>query len=162
MLYKKIFLLLFFSLLFVACATPTYTKQESAFIVFKTPAFKHADLGFIYENDTQTKVEIYSNGQALLSLTVGEEHICMSSFECLDKKSFNQKVLSKYYLEDILSNIFRGKAIFSGEKQQKIRNGFTQKIFKQGKYDIEYRVFNKQIVFRDTMNNILIKITRLK
>ncbi len=151
---KSLFLLLFL-LLLSACATKEYTKQESVFIVFKTPTFKHADLGFMYEGKDDLKVEIYSNGQAVMALEVGEENICMSLFECMDKKSFNQKVLSAHYPVDILSHIFRGKAIFSGEKRVITRNGFTQKLTKTGKYDINYSVLNKHILFRDKINDIL-------
>ena len=159
---KKSFFLVLSIVLLSACATHEYTKQESIFIVFKTPTFKHADLGFLYEGKEAIKVEIYSNGQAVMALEVGEENICMSLFECMDKKSFNQKVLSAHYPVDILSHIFRGKAIFSGEKRVITRNGFTQKLTKTGKYDINYSVLGKQIVFHDKINDILIKIKRLK
>ena len=48
------------------------------------------DLGFMYENPEEMKVEIYSNGQAIMALEIGKENICMSLLECMDKKSFNQ------------------------------------------------------------------------
>jgi len=163
MMVLKIF---FFGLLFIfglsGCATKEYTKQESVFIVFKTPTFKHADLGFMYENIEEMKVEIYSNGQAVMALQIGKENICMSLLECLDKKSFNKRVLSQAYPPDILSHIFRGQEIFSGLNRVKTRNGFTQNLIKADKYNINYSVLNKQIIFRDTINDILIKVKRLK
>jgi len=159
---KKSFLFLLMMVLLSACATKEYMKEESIFIVFKTPTFKHADLGFMYEGKDETKVEIYSNGQAVMSLEIGVENICMSLLECMDKKSFNKNVLNAHYPVDILSHIFRGKAIFSGEKRVKTRNGFTQNLSKTDKYDINYSVSTKQIVFRDKINDILIKIKRLK
>jgi len=162
MMLLKIF---FFGLLLMfglsGCATKEYAKQESVFIVFKTPTFKHADLGFMYENAEEMKVEIYSNGQAVMALQIGKEKICMSLLECLDKKSFNKTVLSQAYPTDILSHIFRGEEIFSGLNRVKTRNGFTQKLVKAGKYSINYSVLNKQIIFRDKINDILIKIKRL-
>jgi len=159
---KKSFLLVVLMMLLSACATHEYTKQESIFIVFKTPTFKHADLGFLYEGKEEIKVEIYSNGQAVMALEIGKENICMSLLECMDKKSFNKNVLSPHYPVDILSHIFRGQAIFSGENHVKTRNGFTQNLVKMGKYDINYSVLTEQIVFRDKINDILIKIKRLK
>lgn len=160
-LKKTLFLLLFVALL-SGCATTEYTKQESIFMVFKTPTFKHADLGFMYENTEDMKVEIYSNGQAVMALEIGKENICMSLLECMKKKSFNKEVLSAYYPIDILSHIFRGQKIFSGKNLIKTRNGFTQILTKTGEYNINYSVLNKQIIFRDKMNNIFIKVKRLK
>jgi hypothetical protein len=144
------------------CATKEYSEQESIFILFKTPTFKHADLGFMYENSEEMKVEIYSNGQAIMALEIGKENICMSLLECMDKKSFNRQVLSRYYPVDILSHIFRGQKIFSGKNLVKTRNGFTQQLVKTDEYNINYSVLNKQIIFHDTINDILIKVKRLK
>jgi len=158
---KSLFFLL--TIAFVSgCSTKEYTKQESIFIIFKTPTFKHADLGFMYENAEEMKVEIYGNGQAIMALEIGKENICMSLLECMDKKSFNKQVLNSHYPVDILSHIFRGKKIFLGENIVKTRNGFTQKLMKVGEYNINYSVLNKQIIFRDTINNILIKVKRLR
>lgn len=160
--FKKSFFFLLGIALINGCVTTEYDKQESIFIVFKTPTFKHADLGFMYENTEELKVEIYSNGQAVMALEIGKENICMSLLECMSKKSFNKKVLSAYYPVDILRHIFRGKEIFSGQNFVKTRNGFTQKLMKTGKYNINYSVLNKKIVFRDKVNDIMIKIKRLK
>ena len=145
-----------------ACSTKEYSKQESVFIVFKTPTFKHADLGFIYENDAEIKVEIYGVGQPLLSLEISKSSVCMSLLSCMNKVRFNTMVLSKYYPESILENIFKGKSIFEGKSLTKTSNGFTQSIKKINQYHIKYTVLNNQIYFHDTMNNILIKVKRLK
>jgi len=159
---KKSFFLLIMVMLISACASKKYVTQESIFIVFKTPTFKHADLGFIYENEEEMKVEMYSNGQAIMALEIGQEAICMSLLKCLDKNSFNQKVLGVDYPQDILRHIFSGKPIYNGQHRIKTRNGFTQKLSKTDKYDIDYSVLNKQIIFRDTINDILIKVKRLR
>jgi hypothetical protein len=162
MILLKIFLLsMAFMFAITGCATKEYVKQESVFIVFKTPTFKHADLGFMYENADEMKVEVYSNGQAAMALEIGKEQICMSLLACMDKKSFNKEVLSDEYPTDILNHIFRGEEIFSGLHRVKTRNGFTQNIVKANKYNINYSVLNKQIIFRDTINDIVIKVKRL-
>ncbi len=159
--FKKNVFLLLLGLLFTACGMKEYAKQSSVFIVFKTPSFKHADLGFIYENNDEMKVEIYGSGQALVSLEIGQENVCMSLLQCMSKQSFNTEVLSAFYPDDILEHIFRGQEVFGGVDLTKTRNGFTQEIVKKGKYNIHYSVLNKQILFRDTMNDILIKVKRL-
>lgn len=149
--------LLFF---FTACGTPTYKKENSAFIVFKTPAFKYADMGFVYENSAEVKAEIYGSGQALMSLTIKQGDVCMSLLACMSKQSFNAQVLHASYPPNILDNIFRGKAIFNGQNLKKNSNGFTQKIISKNKYNIQYTVLNNNIVFRDTINHVLIKVKK--
>ncbi|MDQ7047767.1 MAG: hypothetical protein Q9M39_09245 [Sulfurovum sp.] len=137
-------------------------KQNTALIVFKTPTFKYADMGFIYENREEVKAEIYGNGQALMVLKISKSNICMSLFECMGKKSFNKAVLSALYPNEILDDIFRGKVIFDGLGLTKSSHGFTQKIVKENKYNIHYNVLNNAIIFRDTINTILIRIKKDK
>jgi len=158
--FKRTVLFFVAGFLLSACVPKNYVTQNSALIIFKTPTFKYADMGFIYENEEEIKVEIYSSGQALMSLEISETTVCMSLLECMGKNAFNTEVLSSMYPEDILENIFRGKAIFNAEGLEKNRNGFTQKIIKEGKYNIDYSVLNNEVIFRDTINTILIKIKK--
>ena len=158
---KKIWFILLLGWSINGCTTKEYVKQNSAFIVFKTPTIKYADLGFIYENEDEIKVEIYGSGQALMTLKISENLVCMSLLECMDKKTFNSEVLSEVYPLNMLDNIFKGKKIYEGKNLTKTRNGFTQNISNSNKYKILYSVLNKEIIFRDTINDILIKVTRM-
>jgi hypothetical protein len=146
--------------LFSACAPKEYVEQNSAFIMFKTPTFKYADMGFIYQNEKEIKVEIYGSGQALLSFNISQTSVCMSVLECMSKSAFNQKVLNTLYPDDTLENIFRGRKVFNGTGVLPKGNGFTQKIIKKDKYNIDYSVLNNEIIFHDTINAILIKIIK--
>jgi hypothetical protein len=143
-----------------ACASKEYVEQNSAYILFKTPTFKYADMGFIYENQEEIKVEVYSSGSALMSLEITESSVCMSTLQCMRKSVFNKEVLSSLYPEDILEHIFRGKPIFNREGLDAKGNGFTQKIVKKEKYNIDYSVLNNQIIFHDTINTIVIKVKK--
>ena len=143
-----------------ACGTQPYKKENAAFIVFKTPTFKYADMGFVYEKRNEVKAEIYGSGQALMSWTIKQDTVCMSLLACMSKKDFNAQVLHVAYPQNILDNILRGKAIYGGQNIKKNSNGFTQKIISHNKYNIEYSVLNNDIVFRDTINGILIKIKK--
>ena len=160
MKHKRTILLIIVSFLFSACASKEYVEQNAAFIMFKTPTFKYADMGFIYENKEEIKVEIYGSGQALMSLEISETSVCMSSLECMSKSTFNKEVLYSMYPQDTLENIFRGKALFDGIGLETKGNGFTQKIGKKDKYNIDYRVLNNQVIFHDTINAILIKVKK--
>lgn len=158
--FKRTVSLLMVSFLFGACAPKEYIKQNSTFIMFKTPTFKYADMGFIYENEEEVKVEIYGSGQALISLEISKNKICMSLFECMSNKQFNKEALSVLYPDEILDDIFRGKTIFNGVSLEKNSNGFTQNIVKENQYNIHYSVLNNEIIFRDTINAISIKIKK--
>ncbi|KYJ86064.1 hypothetical protein [Sulfurovum riftiae] len=160
MRYLKHVLILLLVLVLWGCAEPSYTKQNSAYIVLKTPTFKYADMGFIYENSDELKAEIYGSGQALMTLTVTKGSVCMSRLKCMSKITFNSQVLSSEYPPDTIEQIFRGKPVFGGANMVQKRNGFTQKLIKTDKYHIEYSVLNNQILFRDTINEILIKVIK--
>ena len=157
MKYKFLSILTLFSLVFNSCASEPYLKENSAFIVFKTATHNYADMGFVYLNNSEVKLEFYSSGQALISLRVTNDSVCMSTLACVSKDNFNKDVLVKAYPKDILDNIFRGKPIFNSENIKKVSNGFTQNI-KSSSYSIEYSVLNTQIVFIDKTNGIVIKI----
>ena len=158
--FKKTVSILIISFLVSACVPKEYVEQNSAFIMFKTPTFKYADMGFIYENEEEIKVEIYGSGQALMSLEISETSVCMSLLECMSKSTFNKEVLHSTYPEDILENIFRGKPILNGVGLEKKGTGFTQKIIKKDKYNIDYSVLKNEIIFRDTINTIEIKVKK--
>jgi hypothetical protein len=160
MKHKRTILLIMLSFLLSACVPKEYVEQNAAFIMFKTPAFKYADMGFIYENEKEIKVEIYGSGQALMSLEISETSVCMSVLECMSKSAFNKEVLSSLYPENTLENIFRGKRVFNGSGLETNGTGFTQKIVKKDKYNIDYSVLNNEIIFRDTINTILIKVKK--
>jgi hypothetical protein len=154
---KKLSIFFMLAFLFTACSTRTPQKQESAFIVMKTPKFKYADMGFI-SIGSNVKVEIYGAGQPLMSLEINSMNVCMSTFKCLEKKDFNREMLSSSYPDTLLENIFRAKPIFNAEHLVKSKDGFTQKLTKKGEYDISYDVKGNQRIFRDSLNKILIKV----
>ena len=158
--FKRTVSILIVSFLVSACVPKEYVEQNSAFIMFKTPTFKYADMGFIYENEEEIKVEIYGSGQALMSLEISETSVCMSLLECMSKSTFNKEVLHSTYPEDILENIFRGKPILNGVGLEKKGTGFTQKIIKKDKYKIDYSVLKNEVIFRDTINTIDIKVKK--
>ena len=158
---KRVVLALTILGLLTACVGLKPKKEESAFIVLKTPTIRYADMGFISASPSDVKVEIYGAGQPLMKLEIGGLNICMSKFECMDKMAFNEKILNRAYDKDLLENIFRGEPIFKGENIEKDKNGsFSQKLTKEGVYDISYSVNQKERVFRDKLNKILIKVRK--
>jgi len=151
-----IFIMVLFT--FSACTGVHVEKQESAFIVMKTGTFKYADMGFISNSPSKIKVEIYGAGQPLMNLEINTMNVCMSTFQCMEKKEFNEKVLDASYPETVLENIFRAKPIFNKKNVVETKDGFSQKLTKEKEYDISYSVKGNQRIFRDTLNKILIKV----
>ena len=158
---KRAVLALSILTLLTACVGLKPKREESAFIVIKTPKIKYADMGFVTASPSDVKVEIYGAGQPLMKLEIGGLNIYMSKFKCMDKVAFNERVLNGAYDKDLLENIFRGEPIFRGENIEKNRDGsFSQKLTKEGIYDISYSVNQKERVFRDKLNQILIKVRK--
>jgi len=149
-------------LIATGCGKISAMKQKSAFIIIKTPTMRYADMGFIYQDADEVNVEIYNSGQPLLRLNIGKSAICSGRFRCLTRDRFNRRMLTAAYSEDMLEQIFRGKPIEKGKGIVIRRNGFTQHIFKEGKYDISYHVLKNETVFHDTINHIIIKIRTLR
>jgi hypothetical protein len=157
----RILSLLFLVMLYLAgCAQAKPEKTQSVMIVWKSPAFRYADMGFISDSGKRLEAEIYSSGSTVMRLGIDRKSICMNSYSCLPKARFNEKFLSSHYPGDTLENIFRGKPIFGGESLTGKRNSFTQKFKKSNLYNIVYKKFNNQIVFHDTINQIIIKVKR--
>ena len=142
------------------CGNGEVRKTENALIVWKSPSFRYADMGFVSYLNNGLEIQIYNSGTAAMKLSIKGDTICTGRFSCMPKKEFNSKFLSKYYPADIVENIFRKKPIFDAVSLSKRSNGFTQKISKAGLYKIDYKVLNNKIVFSDTINHILIKVSK--
>ena len=134
-------------------AMPEYKSSKSSMIVFKTPTIKYADQGFVSKANSETKVEIYSSGQALMRLRITPSQTCLSSLECMNNKEFNKKVLQANYPDDTLLRVFNGKAIFGGKNLQNTANGFVQNIG-----TINYSVNGGNIKFKDSSNGVKIEV----
>jgi len=154
----KIFLTLISALAISGCvgAMPQYKSSQSKFIIFKTPSLRYADQGFVSKASSETKVEIYSNGQALMRLRITPSQICMSSIKCMDANEFNKKILVANYPKDTLERIFRGEPIFNGKNLIKSANGFRQNIGA-----INYSVINGNIKFYDSSNGVKIVVRNI-
>ena len=159
---KNIFSILAFAIFGVmlgGCSQSKVIPQEGIFVVWKSPAMKYADQGFLYHEKGRLRLEVYASGQPALKLTVTPGQVCSGAL-CMRAKAFNRRYLSADYPEDTLQRILAGEPIFSGEGRSESQAGFTQKIEKRGDYAIDYSVLNGSIVFRDTINHIMIKIQK--
>jgi len=138
-------------------AMPEYNSSKSSFIVFKTPTIRYADQGFVSNASSETKVEIYGSGQAVMRLRITPSQVCMSSLACMNGTEFNKKVLNANYPADTLEKIFKGEEIFGGEAAKMVSNGFIQHI-KRANMNITYSVNGKNIKFVDTIAGVKIEV----
>ncbi|WP_148224981.1 hypothetical protein [Nitratifractor salsuginis] len=120
---------------------------------------RYADQGFLTYTGVKHRLEIYANGQAVMKLTVTPERIC-SGVLCMSAKTFNLRYLSPEYPPELLAHVLAGEPIFGGVGIQHNGLGVIQKITQEGRYAIEYRVLNGSVIFRDTINHILIEIRK--
>jgi len=157
-MFKKIISSLFLVFAISGCVgtMPEYDNSNSTYIVFKTPSFAYADAGFVSSASSETKVEIYSSGQAVMRLRITSSQICMSSLACMSGSEFNNKILHASYPADTLKNIFSGNEIFGGKSKKATANGFIQKIG-----SIKYVVNGGNISFIDSSNGVKIKVSKL-
>jgi len=154
------YLIIFIPIFFISCSKPIYQTQDSALIVIKSKTLKYADMGFIYVTNQKIKVDIYSTGQALLSIDIYNDSICMGDFKCMSYEQFNSKFLSNNYPLYLFKNIFASNDIFNSKNLIKSKDGYIQEI-KSDKYDIKYERVGNKTIFRDIKNNILIKIRKI-
>ena len=136
------------------------SRNESAKIVWKTPALKYADMAFLRVKTSSVEMELYSVANALARLRITPRKVCSGTFSCMDASAFNARYLSVHYPSDTLYRILNGEPIFGGEHLVKTRHGFTQRLRKKGKYDITYRVLKNRVEFRDTINHIVISVEK--
>jgi len=157
-MFKKIVAIAFSALVLSGCvgAMPEYDSSDSTYIVFKTPTFAYADAGFVSNASSETKVEIYSNGQSIMRLRITPSQVCMSSLACMSGDEFNKKVLNANYPQDTIRNIFSAQPIFNGKNKQDTANGFIQNIG-----TIKYVVSGGNISFSDSSNGVKIKVRKL-
>jgi hypothetical protein len=129
-------------------------------IMIKTDKIKIYDTGFIDVKNGLISVKVLNLGVQILDIQIIKSKICIDS-NCFKDEIFNEKFLSKEYENDFLKKIVLKEPLFDGKEVNSSENGFTQELFKDGKFDIIYRVDKKQSYFKDKINKILIKIRRI-
>ncbi|WP_457593219.1 hypothetical protein [Hydrogenimonas sp.] len=145
------------SLLLTGCAPKYYEKPQPALIVLKSPALKYADMGFLYRGKQRIKVQIYSAGRPVFTLSIGKR-VCVDS-KCMSEKEFYRKYMHADYPPGTLASIFSKRPIFGGEGVEREGQKQQQRIEEAGRFDIIYTFDTTSARFRDRLNHILIKIT---
>ncbi len=152
------YILISLLLLFSSCSIKNYEHTQSKNVTFKTKKVKFSDIGYLRNTGNAVELELFVAGNSAFKVSI-DRHICTED-GCMSKMQFNKEYLSATYPENILQNIFLGKSIYDGINIARNDNGFEQNIDTQ-QVKIHYSVDKNQIYFKDSKNNILIKIKEI-
>ncbi len=161
--FLTLILTLFLGLLLSACASKaSFSKSQAVYVVLNSPQIKFADAGFLYQNPTETRLEVYKLAQALFALHIKGSKICLNGF-CTSKGSFNEKFFQNAHYDELLSDILSSKPLYNGLNLKKNECGFEQKITsKSAKFDIFYQVCDEKISFNDKKARLKFTLTRME
>ena len=159
MKFIQICFIILISLLILGCAPKSYEKNESRFILIKSPLLKYADLGYIRSNQNEVRADLFIAGNLVQSIEISTL-ICVNE-GCLTKSAFNSEYLNVSYHDDVLLNVLLGRPIFDKASLQITELGFRQEL-KSTDYNIIYKVENGSILFKDSLNRLKIKISRVE
>ncbi|PHR55267.1 MAG: hypothetical protein COA44_11210 [Arcobacter sp.] len=151
--------ILWVSFFLLGCAPKTYKKNESRFILIKTPLLKYADLGYIRSNADELRADLFVVGTLVQSIEIATL-ICVNE-GCLTKSAFNEDYLNASYPDDLLLNVLLGRPIFEKASFKVTDRGFRQEL-KGPEYNIIYKVEDGDISFKDSQNKLKIKILKTK
>ncbi|WP_457594700.1 hypothetical protein [Hydrogenimonas sp.] len=154
---RSLWLLPVLLLLLTGCSRRYYETPQPALIVLKSPKLRYADMGFLYRGENRIKIQIYTAGRPVFTLSVGER-ICLDG-SCMSEAEFYRKFFGVAYPPGTLHAIFSKRAIFGGEGLLKKKGRSEQQIFEPGRFDIIYTFDATSARFRDRINHIVIKIS---
>lgn len=153
----QIFFILWVSFFILGCAPKTYERNESRFILIKSPLLKFADLGYIRSNSDEVRADLFVVGTLVQSIEISTL-ICVNE-GCLTKSAFNKEYLNASYPDDLLVNVLLGRPIFDKASLQVTDTGFRQELISPD-YNIVYKVESGNIFFKDSQNRLKIKIEK--
>jgi hypothetical protein len=155
--YSFSFFFLSCVLLFTGCSTHTFSISEPKVITFKTPKIKYSDMGYVRYDDDAVEVEMFTAGVSIEKITLDEKGVCVS-IGCMSEAKFTQEYLNPHYPSDTLRRILQNVDIFSGLGKSEACNGVQYQYIRNDDIDIMYRRKNGEILFKDRLNGVMIKI----
>jgi hypothetical protein len=149
------YLFVVFVLFLSACSIKNYEHTSAKIVIIKSPKIKFSDIGYVRHTKDAIELELFIAGHVYKRIHINRL-ICVDD-GCMRKSGFNAEYLHKSYPSNFLQNIILGQKIYDGKNSFKTNDGFEQ-VIKNSDVDIKYRVNSHEIYFKDSKNNILIKI----
>lgn len=142
------------------CSTKHYTISEPKMIVLKTPKIKYADMGYLrYEGDA-VEVELFAAGVSVEKISIDKE-VCVSA-GCMDEEKFVHEYLNPFYPKNTLRRILQNEPIFEGDGISESCGGVVFQNIRNEEMDILYRRSAKEVLFKDRLNGLMIKINNVE
>lgn len=145
-----------FSLLIAGCVQPKPVSR-SAIVTFIAKGIKVHDTAFVATDGSEASIQVYSAGNLALDIT-SASMVCINSL-CLSDDEFCSKYLSEHYPQRLINTIVSKKRLeMDGADSMEYPDGFEQSIYEKEKYDIRYSVKKNEVLFKDRLNGIIIKV----
>ncbi|CAA6809526.1 MAG: Unknown protein [uncultured Campylobacterales bacterium] len=137
-----------------------YENTTSYKILIKAKSnLSFLDTGFVDVYSNKTVVKLFSASSVVSTITLGVSSICIDKI-CMPYDRFNKKFLNELYPDKLLKNIINKNPIYDKQNLIKTNNGFIQNI-RLNNIEIEYKVSNKEIYFKDRLNRIKVEFYKL-
>jgi hypothetical protein len=133
--------------------------SKSYHVTLKTSKIRISDTGFLNQTASTIELQVFSAATPIFDLHVKKTQVCFE-FTCVSKKSFNQEFFGFVHYDNLLEDILTMQPIYDKKNMQKTSSGFEQDISKED-FHIYYKVEGRTLYFKDTKNNILIKMKEL-
>lgn len=142
---------------FSGCSTHTFSISEPKIITLKTPKIKYSDMGYVRYDGDAVQVELFTAGVSVEKITLDEKGVCVS-IGCMSEVKFTQEYLNPHYPSDTLRRILQNVDIFAGLGKSEACNGVQYQYILNDEIDVMYRRKNGEILFKDRLNGVMIKI----
>ncbi|TQR34741.1 hypothetical protein DMB92_00700 [Campylobacter sp. MIT 99-7217] len=142
---------------FVACSSKKPAQSRTLSLSINSPLIKFSEQGFLYEDKTSLKLEVYKLGQIFFALNIRDK-ICINQV-CYEKKVFNEKFFKFTHYEDLMQDILKFQPIYEGKNVIQNECGFIQEI-QASNFNILYEVCENRLEFKDLLNHLFVKIKK--
>lgn len=139
------------------CSTHSFSISEPKIITLKTPKIKYSDMGYVRYDDDAVQVELFTAGVSVEKITFINNEVCVS-VGCMSEEKFTQEYLNPHYPPDTLRRIVQNVDIFGGLGKSEACNGVQYQYIRNEEIDVMYRRKNGEILFKDRLNGVMIKI----
>ena len=142
------------------CSVKHYSISSPKVITIKSPKLKFSDTGYIrYEGDA-VQVELFTAGVAIEKISI-DDKVCVSA-GCMSEEAFVKEYLYENYPRDTMRRILQGEPIFGGIGRDETYSGAVYQFIRNDDMDIIYRRKSNEILFKDRLNGLMIKINDIE
>lgn len=114
-------------------------------------------MGYIRYDDDVVQVELFTAGVSVEKITLDNNEVCVS-IGCMSEEKFTKEYLNPNYPPDTMRHVLQNIDIFGGLGKSKACNGVEYQYIRNDEIDVMYRRKQGEILFKDRLNGVMIKI----